>query len=37
MIDWDFIVLSQETTETLQTIAMILLIYAVLGVARMRE
>ncbi len=37
MIAWESIELSQETVETLKTIGMVLLIYAVLGVARMRE
>ena len=36
MIDLDFIELSQETVDTIRIILMILLIYAVLGVARMR-
>ena len=36
MIDLDFIELSQETVDTIRIIVMILLIYAVLAVARMR-
>jgi hypothetical protein len=36
MIDLDFIELSQETVDAIRIILMILLIYAVLAVARMR-
>ena len=36
MIDLDFIELSQATVDTIRIILMILLIYAVLAVARMR-
>jgi hypothetical protein len=36
MIDFDLIELSKETVDTIRIIVLILIIYAVLGVARMR-
>jgi hypothetical protein len=36
MIDFDLIELSKETVDTIRIIVLILVIYAVLGVARMR-
>ena len=36
MIDFDLIELSKDTVDTIRIIVLILLIYAVLGVARMR-
>ncbi|MEN9757927.1 MAG: hypothetical protein RL755_2114 [Pseudomonadota bacterium] len=36
MIDFDLIELSKDTVDTIRIIVLILIIYAVLGVARMR-